>query len=436
MGGRPDQPGDAVPVQPGQADVDEHDVGLQAERQLDARRPVGGFAHLVPGQLQQRTEAIACIGVVLDRQHAPTNGFGRRELRGFHRGMGRRGERQADREDTATPRSVTGHVDLPAVQIGQAAHERQADAHSSLRPIRLAVPLDEEIEDPGHQLRGNTDAGVLDPEDALVSLRSRDHPDAASRRRVLERVQEQVHDDLLQPCRVGVDPGRLQLHLELVALQPLRCIQRSEARRNAIDEVHRSSLKRDLARGDPGHVEQIVHHPGQAIDLAGDDRPGRGGPIGIVARRARELAPRSRSPPAGSAARVRASPGTRPWPDSPIPPCRRPRWPRPPPACDPTREPPWPGPSPTWSPGRAATAARRCCENRSSKGRNLSASPTSRTSTAGRWRWPSRAARIETPPTAAAAGRGNPGGSCQTSTSARRRRPRRGRARPGGQRPR
>ena len=90
---------------------------------------------------------------------------------------------------------------------------------------------------------------------------------------------------------------------------------------------------------------------------------------------------------------------------------------------------------------RAVTdmVARKSCDSskarlapRSSTGRNPSASPTSRTSTAGRWRRPSRAARIETPPTAATAGRGNPGGSCQTSTSARRRRPRRGRERPGG----
>ena len=90
---------------------------------------------------------------------------------------------------------------VPAVQLGQAADERQADAQAALGPIERLVGLDEQVEDVLLHLRGDPDARVADGQDRLIVLAARRGRDSAARIRVLRGVIQQVGDDLLQARR-------------------------------------------------------------------------------------------------------------------------------------------------------------------------------------------------------------------------------------------
>ncbi len=124
-----------------------------------------------------------------------------------------------------------------------------------------------------------------------------------------ERVGQQVHDHLLHPVRVGIDPRRHQMYGEVVALEPSGGGEGVDRASDDVGQIDGLPIDQDLARHHPTGIEEIVDQPGHVTDLPVDhfDReptrhPGHAG--------ARASAPRSRSPRAASVARERASPET------------------------------------------------------------------------------------------------------------------------------
>src|SRR6185369_11986379 len=94
--------------------------------------------------------------------------------RGWERAPPRRlfpqAQREADDELAALARPVALRLDPAAVQLDEAAHQRQAEPEAALRTDARALHLGEGLEDLRQHLRGDADAGVAHPDRPLVAL--------------------------------------------------------------------------------------------------------------------------------------------------------------------------------------------------------------------------------------------------------------------------
>ena len=90
------------------------------------------------------------------------------------------------------------------MELHEAVDQRQTDPQPPGGVGQRLVTLDEELEDAREHVFGDADAGVAHPQGDLFVLLSDDHADAPAGRRVLGRVVDQIHDDLLEPGRVGL----------------------------------------------------------------------------------------------------------------------------------------------------------------------------------------------------------------------------------------
>ena len=88
-------------------------------------------------------------------------------------------------------------VQLALHQLGEAAREHEPDAGALDRGAFGAEPV-ERLEQPGELLRAHADSGVLDEEPAALLVDLPAHPHAAARPVVLDRVAEEVDEDLAQ----------------------------------------------------------------------------------------------------------------------------------------------------------------------------------------------------------------------------------------------
>src|SRR5450631_4721105 len=96
----------------------------------------------------------------------------------------------------------------------QVLDQREPETEAALGPIRAAVSLDEEIEDPREQVGRDARAVVLDPDDDFTTLAAGAHDDLSAALRVAGRVGEQVRHDLGEPHRIAVDPQVLLRDVE------------------------------------------------------------------------------------------------------------------------------------------------------------------------------------------------------------------------------
>src|SRR5436190_673419 len=82
-------------------------------------------------------------------------------------------------------------------------HEGQANAETALLALDRAAALHEEIEHVRQQIARDADAGVSYADHGLPIVLPHRHLDASAFGRVLQRVAEQVVDDLVQAHLVG-----------------------------------------------------------------------------------------------------------------------------------------------------------------------------------------------------------------------------------------
>ena len=95
------------------------------------------------------------------------------------------------------------------MQLGQAPHQREPDAEAAARAVDGVVRLHEQIEDLRQHVGRDADALVGDPQHGVVAFAADEHADDAVAARELERVGNEVADDLLEPHRIAAHPHRL-----------------------------------------------------------------------------------------------------------------------------------------------------------------------------------------------------------------------------------
>ncbi len=104
------------------------------------------------------------------------------------------------------------------------------------------------------------------------------HLDAPAARRELDGVRQEVPDDLLQAIGVAGDrPGvGIQMSDELEALGVDRGPYRVQRRGDHGGEVDRTRLDPELPGHDPGHVQEVLDHPGLGTGVPLDHLEGVG----------------------------------------------------------------------------------------------------------------------------------------------------------------
>ena len=149
------------------------------------------------------------------------------------------------------------------MQLREALHQGQADAHSALRAVEAVVRLREEVEDPGQRVRRDADPAVRHAY-GHGPLLAREHDLYASAwRRVFDRVAQQVVEDLLQAHCVADHDDRHVFGRQREMELPLPGLD-ARLRHDPVQKRHnvdRLTLERDLSARDARHVEQIVHQP-------------------------------------------------------------------------------------------------------------------------------------------------------------------------------
>ena len=145
--------------------------GLKTLATSERRRAVVGGLDLVAQVAQEIGDALGGVLVVVDDEDALAA-----RVRGRLRADGRRGpagryhlercpagrERKLDDELAPLARPVAVRRHLTAVQLDEAAHDRQAETEAALRAVERLRLLEEEVEHPPQHLGGDADPLVAD----------------------------------------------------------------------------------------------------------------------------------------------------------------------------------------------------------------------------------------------------------------------------------
>ena len=156
--------------------------------------------------------------------------------------------------------------DPPAVQLDELARDRQAESRAVVRARRRRVDLRELAEDQIVMLGRDADARVADLDEQLgrgrsARRRARFEPHAAAGRREVDRVAEQIADDVRDLLAIGDDRRQRRLDVDRRAssrfflssdsLSALTCSSTSrdrERRRHERELIRRAArIREDLA---------------------------------------------------------------------------------------------------------------------------------------------------------------------------------------------
>jgi hypothetical protein len=164
--------------------------------------------------------------------------------------------------------------DSPTVLLDEALHDGEAEAEAAARAMERDVALRERLEDGLEHLGGEANAPILHAEDRLPVLPARDHADRLPGGRVLDGVVEEVADDLLEANRITFHHEGARIREERDVLRARhRRLARLDALADDLPEIEGTPLEGDLARHDPGYIEQVVDEAGEMLSLTADDGP-------------------------------------------------------------------------------------------------------------------------------------------------------------------
>src|SRR6185295_2259261 len=177
-----------------------------------------------------------------------------------------------------TSRAVAGFTSIPssgdctgAATAGRRTVNEAPLPGPSLAAVARRVALDEELEGASAQLLGHAHSGVAHSEDGVVACLADAYADRPAGGGELERVSDEVRDDLLDPRFVGVDPDRIQAALEAMGAETAGGLENGERTRHHGGQVDRAALEHDLAHHRAPGVEQIVGEPREMLHLSRDD---------------------------------------------------------------------------------------------------------------------------------------------------------------------
>ena len=172
------------------------------------------------------------------------------------------------------PRAFAVRLDAAAVQLHQAAHQREADAEPSLRAVRLLIALHEQLEHRSQTLGRNPPPVVADADDHLAGLPPAVDRDMPARFGVLRRVVKEVRDHLSQAHQVAIDVegSYRHVHRKMVLSGFEERPGHLHCARYCSRQIEPLAPQIDLPHRRPGDVQQIVHQARQVRDLALDHR--------------------------------------------------------------------------------------------------------------------------------------------------------------------
>src|SRR6202034_3603439 len=118
---------------------------------------------------------------------------------------------QATRKSTALPKAATRCCYAAAVQFHERTHQGETDAKPRSGTWRCCIGLHEQIEDVRQSFRCDTYTRVSDANEGVAAERMHPRCKLTARVRILRCVANQVHEHLLEPARVGLQPhGRIR----------------------------------------------------------------------------------------------------------------------------------------------------------------------------------------------------------------------------------
>ena len=168
--------------------------------------------------------------------------------------------------------------DRAAQELAQALADREAEPRAAVPARRRRVSLRERREQLGEALGVDPDAGVVDGEGhlhpLLVERRRHDVHGHAPLRRELDRVAEQVPQDLSHPAGVGDDRRRAPVRDLVAGLEPLLDRRGGHLGQGVLDDagdVDRLGLDLELARLDLREIEDVADEHEQGIAAGADD---------------------------------------------------------------------------------------------------------------------------------------------------------------------
>ena len=155
------------------------------------------------------------FAVVLDLRRRGAVGLARRRDRRAHRRIGpldRRGHRAAildrqEQRERAPGARLARDRDVSAEEAGELARDGEPEAGAAILTMRASVGLAERVEDDVLLFRRDADAGVRHRKRDLIPA-SEDAQRHSALGGELERVGDQVLQDLLQAPRIGLDHAR------------------------------------------------------------------------------------------------------------------------------------------------------------------------------------------------------------------------------------
>ena len=262
-----------VAIHVGQADVEQAQVRQDLARAFDRIGRMELHKHFMPEQFDEHSQQARRIDVVIDHQDTQQIACGTGifiAILDAALPVVVRQARQDHRHFAAHAHSVTLHRDGSAMQLHQAAHQRQADAQPALGSVGTSFALGEKLEGNALQFAGHADAVVAYAQRQMAVVHQHPQVDPAAVGRVPDGVAQHVDQHLDQPKPVAHHLGAFgrQLDVQLVRLgfeQGTNLLQRLGG--NDF-QVHRLLVQRHLAPGDAGNVEQIIdqarHVPGLA----------------------------------------------------------------------------------------------------------------------------------------------------------------------------
>src|SRR5262245_26020699 len=104
------------------------------------------------------------------------------------------------------------------MRLDQLAHDREPHAETAVASIEPALALDEQIENARQELGRDADAAVLHAQHRLIAFGLDLHDDGAARRRVLQRIRQEVREHLLQPRAVTMNRRTAETQRELMSI--------------------------------------------------------------------------------------------------------------------------------------------------------------------------------------------------------------------------
>src|SRR5690348_4637272 len=156
----------------------------------------------MPFELQEQSERVCCIRIVIDDQHAP---WLRLELLpDSGRGSRACDPRQSHLECRSSPEPIAACGDLTFVHFDQTFDHWQSDPQAALGTIEGAIALHKQVEDLWKQLRRDAGARVGNFDEGAVPVPTGTDPDLPTRFRVLGGVREDVACALDQSRKIAL----------------------------------------------------------------------------------------------------------------------------------------------------------------------------------------------------------------------------------------